>query len=183
MKRWLMVTLAAISGWGTTAWAGTEKGDEEHDLLFGVGCTRVDEELREGHTTDYLMYYGYGRFLEDWLSVGLRIGGGYIDDGNTSTEGAFSVGPYVKVSFFASGDLVPYLAGQVAYWYQRTNYPRPRGRHENQGMMYGPLVGLKYYLDEGTYLTAEYQWRWYGCDIGKIADYSSMGLIGFGFTF
>ncbi|MBN1844317.1 MAG: outer membrane beta-barrel protein [Sedimentisphaerales bacterium] len=162
--------------------ADVEKGDQEQDVLLGFGCTAYDEFRREGSSNDYLVQYGRGYFFTDNLSAGLRIGGQWIDDG-FYPEWALNGGPYVKWNFFTHGDWVPYVGLQLHYWLQKSNYFRPFSTDTNQGIMYGPMLGIRYYLNEGTFLMAEYQYRWFCCDAGQIAEGSNAGLIGFGFTY
>lgn len=181
MKRWILGIMAVLM-MGGVAWAASEQGDQEHDLFLGVGCTQYDEDLREGSSTDYAFQYGGGYFFTKQLSAGIRLGGQYIND-ICYPEMALNVGPYIKVNFLTDTDLVPYVGMQGGYWWQKTYYPYPHGNHENQGLMWGPIAGMKYYLNEGTYMVAEYQWRMFCGEIGEIADHSSLGLVGIGFTF
>jgi len=182
MKRliWILLVFWVLGSSGVLA--EIRQGGQETDILMGIGCTDYDEFRRNGTSTDYMVQFGSGYFFTENLSAGLRFGGQFIDDG-FYPECALNIGPYFKVSFLTDGDLVPYCGRHLSYWYQQSNYFRPYSKDENQGAMWGPILGLRYFINEGTYFMVEYQYRLFCCDVGEIADRANVGLIGFGWAY
>ncbi|MBN1766129.1 MAG: outer membrane beta-barrel protein [Sedimentisphaerales bacterium] len=168
-----------------------EKGDTEQNMMLGIGCGKSDDIFRADNWTAYLVQLDAGWFLSDRLSTGIRMGGELIDANHSEDELAIYSGLYMKYHFKTESDFMPYIGGQVAYWWHETQYyntykyypPKHESTHEDQGFMYGPIVGIKYYINQGTFLSAEYQWRLFTHDVGDILDGESVGLVGIGFSF
>ena len=182
MKHLIGVLLVFWILGGSSVLADVEKGNWEYEFLVGIGCTDYDESRRNSSSTDYMAQFGAGYFFTESLSAGVRLGGQFIDDG-FYPECALNIGPYFKLNFLTEGDVVPYCGGQLSYWHQQSNYYRPFSKDENQGTMFGPILGLRYFINEATYFLVEYQYRLFCCDVGEIADSANVGLIGFGFAY
>ena len=55
--------------------------------------------------------------------------------------------------------------------------------YEDDGWMYGPIVGIKHFYSTGISVFAEYQYRLFGAGVGDIIDHQHTTLIGMSFHF
>ena len=85
-------------------------------------------------------------------------------DGISSETESYDLGGTVKYHFMTESTTVPYVGGQIAVSLMSSD------DYDETGMMYGPLVGAKFFMNESTSLFIEYQYRIYGGDVGDIFE-------------
>jgi len=102
---------------------------------------------------------GLGYFYTREIEFGLHGMGNWSKDLDL-----YSFGGNVKYHFTPNLTTVPYVGAQL-------NYAVYDSYAENgEGMMYGPLAGIKYFVSRSVSIFFEYQYQMYDGDIHDIVD-------------
>ena len=164
-------------------WFGhLERGDWEQEYMLGISSTSYDESRKGGDWIGYAGQFGISYFLTNAQSVGLRCGGEFSEDNKTS-ETEFNIGGIFKYHFFEeNSSIIPYAGVQLNYWFNRT-----RLEHESScdkhGLMYGPVLGIKWFTSESVSIFTEYQPRFFGGEIRDFIDMKNSVFMGVSVNF
>ena len=71
---------------------------------------------------------------------------------------------------------VPYVGGQI-------NYVSVDNSDREDGVMWGPVLGIKFGVNEKTSFFIEYQYQLYDGGVGDSADHANAVVAGFSFKF
>ena len=113
---------------------------------------------------------GVEYFLSKAFSMSLEGIGAWSDDVDL-----YGVGTRARYHFNTDSDMVPYIGAHISYDYADADVD------DGDGFIYGPLLGIKFFLNERTNLFVEYQYRLYGGDLEDVYDESSAVLFGLSF--
>jgi predicted porin len=158
MKRSLMV-LALLGGLvGGVATAAVQKGDTELDALGGF----ITENGDEGGDVDlWFVSASIGYFLTDNIRVGGEVAYANIDFGPDMD--IWAIGGSVKYHFMPTNQWVPYVGAQVLY-------AKTDDGDSADGILWGPVAGLRYELNANNDFFVEYQYHLWSGDIGDVID-------------
>ena len=84
------------------------------------------------------------------------------------------VGANAKYHFCPTEEVSPYVGGQVNYAYLTST----AWEHHDDGMLWGPLVGVAFKCADKTSLFVEYQWQLYCGEVRGFINESSSILVG-----
>lgn len=153
----LVVALSLIG----TASADIRQGTTEL-AIFG-NWTGINFQKGAAGSADYedagALAVGLGYFHTREIEVGLHGIGNWSKDLDL-----YSFGGSVKYHFTPDLTTVPYAGGQLNYAVCDTY-----GRDE-EGIMYGPLAGIKYFVSRSVSIFFEYQYQIYDGSIGDIVE-------------
>lgn len=178
MKRLLLLTVVLAIVFAATASAAVKQGDTELSI-FG---TFVDNEYNGGSSDETLVgALSIGHFFTDELELGLALMGMWGESttaaGATTDSTLYAFLGNLKYHFMTESSTVPY----VGYQYGFSEYET--GTTSYDGEQYGPLVGIKFFMNENTTLFLEYQYLEYGGDVGDYIDETNLLMVGVSFLF
>jgi hypothetical protein len=161
MKRSLMV-LALLGGLlGGVATASVQKGDTELDALGGFITENFDSDVGGGDFDLFFLSASIGYFLTDNVRVGGSVAYANVDNGLSLD--VWAIGGSAKYHFMPTNQWVPYVGGQVFY-------ASLSDGGDADGILWGPVAGLRYELNANNDFFAEYQYHIWGGDIGDVLD-------------
>jgi hypothetical protein len=102
---------------------------------------------------------GLGYFHTREIEVGLHAIGNWSKDLDL-----YNVGGNVKYHFTPDLTSIPYVGGQLNY----ASYDSYR--RDEQGIMYGPLAGVRYFVSRSVSIFFEYQYQIYDGDVDEIIE-------------
>lgn len=114
---------------------------------------------------------GVSQFISNEVSVGLQVMGNWGDDVRL-----FDAGVNAKYHLNPMEQVIPYVGGQA-------NYAHASGHENSDGLMWGPLAGVRYSMAEKTSIFAEYQYQLYSGGIRDTLEKGNAVLVGFIFGF
>jgi outer membrane autotransporter protein len=175
MKRGLVLLSVASLVLAGVASAAVKQGDTELDLLAGFSSENGAQD--NGNSTSLYGEIGLGYFVTDNVQVGASIGASWMEEDGvgSSDDGYKSVGYALGISgkyhFMPTNQWVPYIGARIGYAWDDTDYDDSSiddSRYE--GVWYGPLVGLRFELNENNDFFAEYRYTLYGSDYNDWYD-------------
>lgn len=168
MRRFLILILILTFTWAGTVCASAKKGDTELSIYGTYMHQNYKCEDSEDNT---MVAASVGHFLSDEIEIGVTGMGSWSSD-----ISLYAIGGNAKYFFLTQSTTVPYVGGQLLY----ATY---ENGEDYDGLMYGPLGGLKFYVSEKTSLFLEYQYQLYSGDAGDYIDDAHMVLLGISFLF
>ncbi len=191
MKRWLILSLVGCLAVGSVSFAAVQKGDTELDAL---GAWMTQNGADDGMDVDSLFLMArLGYFLTDNIQVsGAAIGawnefemaGAYvIDEEEVSADldvDLYGLGGGVKYHFMPTNQWVPYIGAQVL-WVDAdvdadftvtfgTTTETGGESLSADGVLWGPVAGLRYELNAYNDFFVEYQYHLWSGDIDDVLD-------------
>lgn len=158
MKRLLI--LFTVGCFACAASAAVQQGDTQVDLLGGY----VTQDFEGGGDIDTWFISGaLGYFVTDNIQVGavaMYLG---ADAGGLDID-AYGVGAQGKLHFMTTNQMVPYIGGQILW----ANLDMGGG--DGDGLLYGPLAGLRYELNAYNDFYVEGQYHLWGGDADDLLD-------------
>jgi len=169
MRRLLILTLLLAFVFAGTANAAVKEGDTEISLYGSYTGT----DYEDGSSSDStVLALGVGRFFTDELELGGTVLGAWAEDIDL-----YALGGTLKYHFLTDRTTVPYFGGQLSYsLYEAAGT-------DVDGLLYGPLAGMKFFVSENTSLFVEYQYQIYGGDIGDFLESSHALMFGISWLF
>jgi len=169
MKRtMILLSMAALLLAGTVS-AAVKQGDMEVDAL--AGYTQVSAE--GGGDVDALFLTGrVGYFVTNNVQVAGVGMGAWIDAGGTDVS-LYAIGASGKFCFTPDKQWVPYVGGQILWG------TADLGGATTDGMIYGPLGGVRFECTPTTDLFIEGQYNFFGGDLGDSLDNMILVMVGF----
>ncbi len=167
MKRGLMVLSLLGVLVGGVATASVQKGDTELDALGGFIMENGEDDAPD--TDVWFVSASLGYFLTDnirvgavgaWTSVSFDVGGGIGD----VDEDVWAIGGNVKYHFMPTNQWVPYVGAQVLW--ANADIDIVIEETDVDGILWGPVVGLRYELNANNDFFAEYQYHLWTGDLG-----------------
>jgi len=159
MKRCLSVLAVIGLCLAGVASASVQQGDTELDFLGGFFTANGEDS---GDDVDVLfLSAALGYFLTDNIQVQGAAMGAWLSNGEDLD--VYAIGGRAKYHFMPTNQWVPYVGGQI-FW----------GNAENgddvDGTIWGPVLGLRYELNEYNDFFAEYQYLMFEGDLGDAVD-------------
>jgi opacity protein-like surface antigen len=202
MKSWLVLSTVACLALAGTAFAEVRMGDSE--VTFSGSFFNQNAGTHSGlDWTSWMVTGSLGYFLTDNIEV---AGVGLFqdakekwNDGETRmldrTSHLYAGGAQVKYHFTPENMLVPYIGAQIQWadlkvkedWKDSAT-PGEAGQpgsweRDKQGILWGPLAGLRYTLNEKNEVFVEYQYHIYTESIGDYLDDGNVILVGLAHKF
>jgi hypothetical protein len=163
MKKTLFLTIVFCLVITVNTIAAVRQGERE----FSIFANYIGFDFEHSGTEDaWGAGLSVGKFLSDQLQLGLQGITAWSNDVDL-----FAAGMNLKYHFMTESKIVPYLGGQV-------NYAYADNAENNDGVMWGPIAGIKFFTDECTSLFLEYQYQRYDGGIGSSIDDAHAVLLG-----
>jgi hypothetical protein len=150
-----------------TANAAVQPSEREISI-FG-NYIHVPSSNYAGSSDGYGGGLGIAEFITNEVSVGLQGWLNWSDDGIIG-----DVGVNAKYHFCPMEEITPYVGAQVGYAFITTTSWGPHA----DGMLWGPLVGLRCNVADKTSLFVEYQWQTYCGEVRSYFTESSAIMVG-----
>jgi outer membrane protein W len=192
MKRSLVLLVVASLVFAGVASAAVQKGETEIGLAGSFVSTNgannaVPGNISANDSTLWSADLFFGYFLTDNIQVGLGGNGQWVKYGSGATEQhryAYGLGPVVKYNFMPTNLWVPYVGAQAQWeWSDGQGGLRTDSFGPKDGLMYGPLAGVRFELNANNDFFVEYQYRLFAGELSDIYDSSSAVLIGIAHQF
>lgn len=192
MKRSLVLLVVASLVFAGVASAAVQKGETEINLAGSFVSTNgannaVASNESANDSTLWSVDGFFGYFLTDNIEVGLGANGQWINFGSGATEqrrSAYGLGPVVKYNFMPTNLWVPYIGAQAQWeWSDDQGGLRTAASGWKDGLMYGPLAGVRFELNANNDFIVEYQYRLFAGELSDLYDSSSAVLIGIAHQF
>ena len=153
-------------------WASVMEGDTELDLM--IGYSDISSNAANSDREDISLSLGVAQFVTDVTQLGLFINGDWSDQGSNITADTYGVGISVKRHFMTSEFMVPYVGLQLEYakMKQTINIGTTHRSLDANGMVWGPLAGLRYEMDSLNDLFIELQYNMYEGDFGNLNSFA-----------
>jgi hypothetical protein len=179
MKRGLMVLSVLSVLVGGVATASVQKGDTELDALGGFLLENGDNGAPDFDI--YFLSGSFGYFLTDNIRVGAEAAWVHLGinppvGGDIDTD-IWALGGNVKYHFMPTNQWVPYLGVQVLYASADTE-----GENAD-GVLWGPVAGLRYELNANNDFFVEYQYQVWSGDVGDIINDGNAIFLGISHQF
>jgi hypothetical protein len=125
-----------------------------------------------------------GYFVNDNIEVALGGNGEWMKYGEEEkSRWDYGLGPVVKYHFMPSNLWVPYIGAQAQWeWSNPEGGLRTVGGSQN-GLMYGPLAGLRFELNAKNDFFVEYQYRVFTGGMDDVYNCAHAVLIGLSHQF
>jgi len=163
MKKTLLLTVVFCLVIAANTTAAVRQGERE----FSIFANYIGFNFANNGTEDALgAGLSVGKFLSDQLQLGLQGITAWSNDVDL-----YAAGLTAKYHFMTESKIVPYLGGQVNYAYADDD-------ENNDGAMWGPMAGIKFFTDECTSLFVEYQFQMYDGGLGSSIDNAHAILLG-----
>jgi hypothetical protein len=168
MKRFLAILLVIAFVLAGTTNAAVKQGDSEFSIFGLYGNTKYEDGDSADSAT---LLLGIGHFYTNEIELGASLIGGWTED-----RDVFSIGGNAKYHFMTENTTVPYVGGQL-------NYAQESNSGSTDGMIWGPLVGVKFFVNEKTAVGLEYQYRIYEGDYSDYVKNEQGVFLGISFLF
>jgi hypothetical protein len=164
MKRWLILLSVGVLAFAGAANASVQKGDTTLELLGG--WMTQNSAVAGGNDLDVWFLTGaVGYFITDTIQVsGVGLWSN-VDMGTGNDVDIWGIGGRAKYHFMPTNQYVPYIGGQILWASADAG-----GGNDVDGMLWGPLVGLRYELNAMNDFFVEYQYHIWGGDIDNTLD-------------
>ncbi|MDI6448392.1 outer membrane beta-barrel protein [Anaerobaca lacustris] len=163
MKRWLILLLVGCLVLGSVASAAVQKGDTEIDAL---GAWMKQNAKGDAEDIDvFFLSAGIGYFVTDNIQIQGAAVGAWTEVAGVDTD-IWAIGARAKYHFMPTNQWVPYIGGQLMW----ANFDAEG--EDGDGVLWGPLVGLRYELNAYNDFFVEYQYHMWD---GDIRDYVKDG--------
>lgn len=198
MKRWLIISSAACLVIVGTAVGSVQMGDTELNLSGGLLTENAGNQ--GGLNLDsWKVAGGFGYFTTDNIEVGAV---GLFSESSERWNNPdkttrmlkrdaniYAFGAQAKYHFMPENQLVPYIGGQILWAdvkvserFNDADVVAAGGNwtRDKQGILWGPLAGLRYQLNEQNDVFVEYQYQLWASnirDIMKDGHALTVGLI------
>jgi hypothetical protein len=157
MKRLILFSVVSLA-FAATASGAVQQGDTELDFLAGWFDVNGKDDTSLGLDTFFLSG-GIGYFLTDNIQVqGAGLGAWTSFDGGGDLD-IYGIGGRAKYHFMPSNQWVPYLGIQL-FWVNVDP-----GFQSFDGLLWGPVVGLRYELNAYNDFFVEYQYSMFEGDL------------------
>jgi len=161
MKRGLILLSVASLVFAGVASASVQQGDTELDFLGGW----LSENGEDGTDVDaFFLSAAVGYFFTDNIQGQVAAMGAWTELGETDVD-VYGIGIRGKYHFMPTNQWVPYVGGQLM-WVDLDAGDEGDG----DGMLWGPLLGLRYELNENNDFFAEYQYHMWDGDAADVLD-------------
>ncbi len=181
MSKWILVLVAVLTCLvlvGTVS-AEVKQGDKE--VTFSGAWADLAGE--DGHTKLTWLSGSLGYFVTDAVEVSGKALGAWIDVMGTKLD-AYGLGADVKYHWNTTGMTVPYVGAQVNYLHGKTDDSSISGLSGSaDGMLWGPMLGAKFFLNDTTILFVEYQYDLFTGDIKDVLNHANVISSGLTFKF
>jgi hypothetical protein len=157
MKRSLVVLALVGLVFAGVASASVKQGEVELDFAGSLQFINYDNTTGLDDDTVFNVFARFGYFLTDNIEVGAS-GSALVGEGPDT----YGVGGFALYNFMPANQLVPYVGGQVQY-----DWRTGRG---GDGIMYGPVAGVRFELNPTNDLFVEYQLQLFTSDLGDELD-------------
>lgn len=173
MKTSVAVVLAVVLGLTTASVAGTSQGDTEITIFGTVQYVKLaDVEAGEDDSQTTIMAGGScGYFFTDAFEVAGTGVGSWSEDYDL-----YGIGVAGKYHFATGSNVVPYVGALI-----NATFLAPDEGDNSNGILYGPVAGVKFFVSEKTNVFAEYQYHAYSGDIGDFIDNDHTVIFGVSF--
>lgn len=111
-----------------------------------------------------------------WTSSTVKVGGA----SNTADVSAYGVGGRAKYHFMTDNQWVPYIGGQLMWIHAEMGGDLDG---DGDGMMWGPIAGLLYELNDHTDFFIELWYQWFEEDAADVFDDLFGVIVGTAFRF
>jgi len=193
MKRWLILFMVGCLALAGTASAAVQQGDTEIDFQGGwisqnsAGRPAGNTDLA-GIDFDSVFVSGeLGYFLTDNLQVGVVAMGSWSSTEIEQATGpsndidvdVYGVGGKAKYHFMPTNQLVPYIGGQILWTsadvdtstsFRAVNRDASRFDGTTDGLLWGPVAGIRYELNAYNDFFVEYQYHIWTSDMDDVFD-------------
>lgn len=188
MKRWLILFTVGCVAFAGAANAAVQQGDTELDALGGwimqnsAGRPSNSNDLPGVDIDAIFLSAGLGYFLNDNLQVGAVAMGLWSSTEVENPTGAssdrdidiYGLGAKAKYHFMPTNQLVPYVGGQVLWTTAdidlSTNLQPSAWDGKIDGVLWGPVAGVRYELNAYNDFFVEYQYHIWSGDMSDILD-------------
>ncbi len=161
MKRWLILFVVGCLAVAGAANAAVQQGDTELDAL-GAWMTQNGEDSYPD--TDILfLSVGVGYFVTDNIQVQGAALGAWTEIADNDTD-IWAIGGRAKYHFMPTNQWVPYVGGQVMWANAEDDVD------DVDGVLWGPVAGLRYELNAYNDFFVEYQYHMWSGDINDFLD-------------
>jgi predicted porin len=160
MKRWLILFVVGCLALAGAANAAVQQGDTELDAL-GAWMTQNGED--GGDVDLFFLSAGVGYFVTDNVQVQGAALGAWTEIADEDTD-IWAIGGRVKYHFMPTNQWVPYIGAQVMWANAEDDVD------DVDGVLWGPLVGLRYELNAYNDFFVEYQYHMWSGDIDDFLD-------------
>jgi len=189
--RCLMVAAIVSLVFAGAASASVKQGDTE--LEFMGGFITEDASGDTGLETDsWFASGGLGYFLNDNLQVSASAFGYWVEMDLVAPGGRdewdvdiVGVGGKARWHFMPANQLVPYVGAQLFYadadvenTFREVGELPDRTSFNPDGILWGPIAGLRFELNDNNDFFAEYQYHIWDGDIGSLLEDGHTILIG-----
>lgn len=178
MTRCLVWVAAASLLVASVAGASVKQGDTELDLLAGF---TTQNGAKGGPDFDaWFATAALGYFLTD--NIQAQVAGmaalTSVDTGGADIDvDVYGIGGRAKYHFMPTNQWVPYVGVQLMWVTANVDVPGSSG-NDMDGTLWGPLVGLRYELNENNDFYVEYEYQIWGGDVGDVLDDGHSILLG-----
>lgn len=170
MKRWLILFMVGCLALGSVASGAVQMGDTELDAL-GAWMKQNGDDF--GDDIDvFFLSAGVGYFVTDNVQIQGAALGAWTEVGGADTD-IWAIGGRAKYHFMPTNQWVPYIGGQVMWADADIDGIEIEGVDIDaidDGVLWGPLVGLRYELNAYNDFFVEYQYHIWSGDIGDALD-------------
>ena len=166
MKRWLILFVVGCLAVAGAANAAVQQGDTELDAL-GAWMTQNGEDGGDVDIFFFEVLHDLGRKVGYFVTDNVQVQGAAlgawteIDDSDTDI---WAIGGRVKYHFMPTNQWVPYIGAQVMW----ANFDADD--EDGDGVLWGPLLGLRYELNAYNDFFVEYQYHMWSGDIDDVLD-------------
>jgi len=161
MKRWLILFVVGCLAVAGAANAAVQQGDTELDAL---GAWMTQSGADDGGDIDVLfLSVGVGYFVTDNIQVQGAALGAWTEIEDSDTD-IWAIGGRAKYHFMPTNQWVPYVGGQVMWANAEDDYD------DVDGVLWGPVAGLRYELNAYNDFFVEYQYHIWSGDISDYLD-------------
>lgn len=165
MKRSLVLLSVVGLVFAGVANASVQQGDTEIDFLGGLTSQNGDNG---GPDIDSFFLSGaVGYFFTDNIQGQVAVMGAWtsVDVGSTDIDvDVYGIGLRGKYHFMPTNQWVPYVGGQLMW--ASVDFDTGDG----DGMMWGPVLGVRYELNATNDFYVEYQYQLWEGDVGDYMD-------------
>ncbi len=171
MKHYLILSVVSGLLVAGAASASVQQGDTELDAL-GAWMTQNGADDFEDIDVFFLSA-GLGYFVTDNIQVQAAALGAWTEIEGVDTD-IWAIGGRAKYHFMPTNQWVPYIGGQVMWTNVETDgideVLGPDTDLDDDGVLWGPVAGLRYELNAYNDFFVEYQYHLWSGDIDDYLD-------------